>query len=69
MDFTEEGGPVEIGQSSWLSAPDRPEQGRDKINLLLLYESNQIADDGARLIRVVRRVGDDRFAIRARQLE
>ena len=68
-DFAVEGRPVEIGQSSWLSAPDRPEQGGDKIDVLLLYKSNQISDDGARLIRVVRRVGDDRGATRASQLE
>ena len=68
-DFAEEGGPVEIGQSSRLSAPDRPKQGSDKFDVLPLYKSNQISDDGARLIRVVRRVGDDRGAIRARQLE
>jgi hypothetical protein len=35
--------------------------------LLSLYKSNQISDDGARLTRVVRRVGNDRGAIRARQ--
>lgn len=69
QDFAEEGEPVEIGQSSWLGTPDRPEQGRDKVDVLLFYKSNQISDDGARLYRVVRRVGDDRRAIRARQLE
>jgi hypothetical protein len=37
-DFAEKGGPVEIWQSSWLSAPDRPEQGRDKIDVLLFYK-------------------------------
>ena len=37
--------------------------------MLPFYKGNQISDDGARLIRVVRRVGDDRGAIRARQLE
>ena len=68
-DFAEEGWPVEIGQSSRLSAPDRPEQGGDKIDVLPLYKSNQISDDGARLSRVVRSVGDDRGATRARQLE
>ena len=68
-DFAEKGGSVEIGQSSWLSAPDRPEQGRDKVDLLSLYEGNQISDDGARLIRVVRSIGDDRGATRAGHLE
>jgi hypothetical protein len=34
---------------------------------LLLYKSNQISDDGARLCRVVRSVGDDRRAVWARQ--
>jgi hypothetical protein len=68
-DFPEEGWPVEIGQSSWLSAPDRPEQGRDKVDVLTFYKSNQISDDRARLIRVVWRVGDDRGAIRASQIE
>ena len=56
-------------QSSWLRAPDRPEQGGDKIDLLPFYESNQISDDGARLNRFVRRVGADRAAVRASQLE
>ena len=37
--------------------------------MLPFYKSNQISDDGARLIRVVRRVSDDRGAIRASQLE
>jgi hypothetical protein len=68
-DFAEKGGSVEIGQSSWLSAPDRPEQSGGKFDLLLFYKGNQISDDGARLIRIVRRVGDDRGAIRASQLE
>jgi hypothetical protein len=68
-DFAEKGGPVEKGQSSWLRAPDRPEQGGDKIDVLLFYKSHQISDDGARLIRVARSIGDDRCAIRARQLE
>jgi hypothetical protein len=68
-DFAEEGRPVEIRQSSRLSTPDRPEQGGDKFDVLPLYKSNQISDDGARLIRVVRSVGDNRFAVGARQLE
>jgi hypothetical protein len=37
--------------------------------VLALRERDPIADDGARLIRVVWCVGDDRGAIRARQLE
>jgi hypothetical protein len=57
--FSGGGSVVEIGQSSWLSAPDRPEQGGDKIDMLPLYQSNQISDDGARLIGVVRSVSDD----------
>jgi hypothetical protein len=68
-DFAEKGGPVEIWQSSWLSAPDRPEQGGGKFDLVPFYECNQISDDGARLIRIVRGVGDDRGAARASQLE
>jgi hypothetical protein len=67
-DFAEEGRPVEIRQSSRLSTPDRPEQGGDKFDVLPLYKRNQIAVDGARLIGAVWRVGDDRGAIRARQL-
>src|SRR4029077_2077532 len=67
-DFAEEGRPVEIRQSSWLSTPDRPEQGGDKIDVLPLYERDQISDDGARLIRVVRRGGDDRGGIHPSQL-
>jgi hypothetical protein len=68
-DFAEKGRPVEIGQSSRLSAPNRPKEGGDKTDALPLYKGNQISDDGARLIRIVRRVGDDRGAIRASQLE
>jgi hypothetical protein len=68
-DFTEEGGPVKIGQPPRLSAPNRPEQRRDKLDSLLLYQRDHVLNDGARLIRVVRCVGDDRGAIRARQLE
>lgn len=68
QDFAEEGRPVEIGQSSWLSAPNRPKQGGDKFDVLPLGERDQIADDGARLVRVVRRVGNDRAATRASQL-
>src|ERR1700722_3658161 len=59
-DFAEEGWPAEIGQSSRLSTPDCPKQGSDKVDLLPLHESNQISDNSAGLIRVVRRVGDDR---------
>ena len=66
-DFAEKGGSVEVSQSSWLSAPDCPEQRGDKVDLLSLHEGNQISDDGARLIRVVRGVGDDRGAVRPRQ--
>jgi hypothetical protein len=65
-DFAEERRPVEVGQSPRLSTPDCPEQGGDKIDVLPFYKGNQISDDGARLIRVVRRVGDDRGAIRAK---
>jgi hypothetical protein len=68
-DFAEKGGSVEIGQSSWLSAPDRPEQSGGKFDLLLFNKGNQISDDGARLIRIVRRVADDRGAARASRLE
>jgi hypothetical protein len=42
-DFPEEGRPIEIGQSSWFSATDRPEQSGDKIDVLSLYERDQIA--------------------------
>jgi hypothetical protein len=38
-------------------------------DVLPLNKSNEISYDGARLIRVVRGVGDNRCAIRARQLE
>jgi hypothetical protein len=37
--------------------------------MLRLYKSNQVSDDGACLIRVVWRVGDDRGAVAARQSE
>jgi hypothetical protein len=49
--------------------PDRPEQRRDKIDALLLYKHDQIADDGAGLTRVVRRIGDDRRAVSASQAQ
>src|SRR3984957_9685848 len=68
-DFAEEGRPVEIRQSSWLCTPNCPKQGSDKVDLLPLHESNQISDNSARLGRVVRRVGDNRGATRASQLE
>jgi hypothetical protein len=68
-DFPEEGRPGGIGQSSRLSAPDRPEKGGDKFDVLPFNKSYQISDYGARLIRVVRRVGDDRRAACASQLE
>jgi hypothetical protein len=68
-DFPEEGRPVEKGQPSRLSAPNRPKQGSDKFDVLPFHKVNQIANDGARLIRVVRRVGDDRGAVRASQLQ
>jgi hypothetical protein len=53
-DFAEEGRPIEIRQSPWLGAPNRPESRRDKFDLLALDKRNQIADDGARFIRLVR---------------
>jgi hypothetical protein len=56
-DFAVEGRPVEIAQPPWLSAPDRPEQRRDKFDVLALDERNQIADDGARFIGLVRFLG------------
>ena len=68
-DFGEEGGSVEKGQPPRLSAPDRPEQSGGIVDVLPLNKRNQISDDGARLIRVVRRVGDDRRAVRVRQLQ
>jgi hypothetical protein len=49
--------------------PSRAPTTKDFVEKLAFRERDQIADDGARLIRVVRRVGDDRGAIRARQLE
>ena len=59
-DFVKEGGPVEIRQSSGSARCD-------KFDVLPLGERDQVADDRARLIRVVRGVGDDHGG--ARQLE
>jgi hypothetical protein len=67
-DFTEKGGPVEKWQPPRLCAPNRLKKRRDKFDVLPFYKSNQIPDDGACLIRIVRRVRDDRGAIRAPQL-
>jgi hypothetical protein len=40
-DFAE-GRPVEIAQPPWLTTPDRPEQRRDKFDVLALDERNQV---------------------------
>jgi hypothetical protein len=68
-DFAEERRPLEVGQSPRLSTQIDLKPRRDKIDVLALRERDPIADDGARPIRVVWCVGDDRGAIRARQLE
>jgi hypothetical protein len=51
--FAVEGRPIEKGQLPRLGAPDRPEQGRDKFDVLSLRQRDQVLDDGARLLRVV----------------
>ena len=68
-DFAVERRPVEITPPAWLGAPDRPEESRGKIDASPLHERDQVLDDTARLPGVVRRVGDNRRAIRASQLK
>jgi hypothetical protein len=46
-----------------LRAPDRPEQRRDKIDVLPLYELDQVLNDRARLLRVVRGVRRSRSTL------
>jgi hypothetical protein len=41
-DFAVEGRPVEIAQPPRLCAPDRPEQRRDKLDVLALDKRNQV---------------------------
>jgi hypothetical protein len=67
-DFAGKRGSIEKGYPPFLVAPERLEQRRGKIDAPFLGERDQILDDGRRLFRVVRTIGDDHSAICARLL-